>query len=128
MLGQDVLNYCAAGGEGRVKITKALDINAEQEEHEQARVADARRVNGTTYDKVTVEGVLAVHNYKRETVTIEISRTVTGELVASSSRCESVKRAEAVRAVNPTTDLKWTVTVPAGGALEIKYTYTVFVN
>lgn len=128
VLGQDVLNYCAAGGEGRVKITKALDIRAEQEEREQERQHDARTFNGDRYDRVTVAGTLSLRNFKREAVTVEISRTVTGEFAASSTRCEAVKRAEAVRAVNPTTDLRWTVTVPAGGTLDITYSYVVYVR
>ncbi len=128
ILGQDVLNYCAAGGEGRVKITKALDIRAEQVETEQARQHDARTFNGNRHDKVTVEGTLSLRNFKREAVTVEISRTVSGEFISSSTTCAAVKRAEAVRAVNPTTDLKWTVTIPAGGKLDITYSYVVYVR
>lgn len=128
ILGQDMLTYTSAGGTGRIKITRAVDVRAEEHEYEKARQPHVKQFYGDWYDLVTVEGTITIENFKRDPVRMEITRTVEGQLLESTLAVEAVKLATWLRRVNPQTKLTWEFTLPAGKKQEYRYTYQVYVR
>lgn len=129
ILGQDMLNYTARGAGALVKITKALDIRADSTEEEIARERFALRMpnSGVTYDLVTLKGTLEIKNRKAQDVKLQVSREITGELVESQFNPKITKTAKGLRQVNPRVKLDWDLSLGAGKAVTVTFSYKVFV-
>jgi hypothetical protein len=128
ILGQDILHYTNVGSQTVLKITQALGVKAEEREVETGRELEALRMHGYVYDQITIRGDLRVRSFKAEPITLEVTKTVSGELQSTSPEAETTKLATGLWRVNPTSMLKWTLEVPAGETREISYTYTVLVR
>ncbi len=128
IVAQDVLKYTPRGAEAEVRITKAVDLAADAEEIEVSREAGARRYRNVSYDLVVVEGTLTIESFKAETVTVEITREIEGDVVLSEGNPEVVKLAEDLRAVNPRSRLKWTLVLPPGREVALRYRYRIYVQ
>ncbi|MFN8218957.1 MAG: hypothetical protein U0S12_02345 [Fimbriimonadales bacterium] len=128
ILGQDMLNYTARGSNALVKITKALDIRADQSEEEVGRERGAYRVpnTGVTYDLVTLKGTLEIKNRKAQDVKLSISRELTGEVLTADNDPKIVKTAKGLRQMNPRARLSWELPLAAGKSMTITYTYKVY--
>jgi hypothetical protein len=128
IVAQDLLKYTPRGAEAEVKITRAVDLDAEAEEMEITRRAGARQVRNVSYDLVTVEGTLTIRSFKNDTVTLEILRELEGDLVSAEGRPEIVKLAGNLRGVNPQSRIKWKITLAPGDEVKLKYRYQIFVQ
>lgn len=128
ILGQDMLNYTSAGAETTVRITKALDIRADDAEEEVSREALENPLRGSWYDLITLKGTLQVHNRKSESVKLQITKYLTGEMVSADGSPEIKSIAKGLRAVNPRQQLRWTVTLKPDEKLTLTYTYKVYLN
>lgn len=129
ILGQDESRYTPVGGDALIKITKALDVRADQSEEEVERERGALKVYSTTptHDLVTVKGTLQLQNRKGEAIKMSVTKDVTGEVVGSTGDPKIAKTAKGLRDVNTHARLEWTPTVPAGKTIELTYTYKVYV-
>lgn len=130
VLGQDTLLYTAPSVETNLKITQALDIQAEVNEFETNRQRNAYEQQRRNYDLVTVKGTIAITNYKSETVTLEISKVLSGDVVSADGDPEINKLAEGLRSVNSTSELKWNLEIKPGvdNKQVFEYSYTVYVQ
>lgn len=93
ILGQDTLYYTPTQGETTLKITQAVSVKAEQLEFETERKRDAARLYGYHYDLVTVDGKLSVTNFQPKTITLEITKTLSGEVKSSQPKVKIEKLA-----------------------------------
>ena len=125
ILGQDTLAYTPPGGEQTLRITQAVGVKAEEAEIEVSRERNATEYYGYPYDRVTVEGRLAVKSFKEKPITLEITKTLSGELKASKPEAEVTKQARGLEAINPLLELTWTVELEPGEREELSYTYDV---
>ncbi|UCC21510.1 MAG: hypothetical protein JSW23_06745 [Planctomycetota bacterium] len=128
ILGQDTLNYTAAEGETTVKITQAVGVKAEQVELEIERKRDAARLYGNHYDLVTVEGKLSVRNFQQKAITLEITKTLSGEVKSSEPEAKIESLARGLRRMNAVRELTWRVELGAGERKELNYLYEVYVR
>ncbi len=128
ILGQDMLTYTSPGAEARVKITKAMDVRAEDLEEEIDRKRQAATFRGVSYDLVTLKGTLSVTNRKAEDVKLEITKDLTGEVKSADGPPKITAQAKGLRAVNPKQKVQWTTTIKPGEKKVITYTYTVYVT
>lgn len=130
VLGQDTLLYTAPKVESKLRITQALDIQAEVNEYETNRERNALEQQRRNYDLVTVKGTIAVTNYKDETVKLEISKLLSGEVVNADGSPVINKLAAGLRSVNSTSELKWNIEIKPGldNKLVFEYSYTVYVQ
>lgn len=124
ILGQDTVNYTPDKAETDLKITQAISIHAEQNEYEIDRQRSASEFYGSRFDLVTVNGELAVTNFKDETVKVEISKELLGEVVKADGNPEIVKLASGLRRVNPQSKLVWKIEAKPGKDNVVKLTYT----
>jgi len=128
ILGQDTLTYTPVGGSVTVKLTRAVGVAAQQQEVEVEREAEAIKLFGRLYQRVTVEGKLRVHNFKSEPIDLEIAKSLSGELKSATPEAEVRQLAWGLRQVNTANTLTWHLTIPAGEETELAYTYAVLVS
>ncbi|HEV2991614.1 MAG TPA: hypothetical protein VG759_24480 [Candidatus Angelobacter sp.] len=127
-ISQELLSYTPKSASGYLKLTVASDIHADRDENEVTRVKGATRIAGTTYDAVTVEGTLRVHNYKAAAATLHVVKDVVGEVLSASHAGKSHKTTKEIEAVNPHSTIEWEMPVKAGEEIELKYRYKIFVH
>jgi hypothetical protein len=128
ILGQDMLNYTPVKDRGTVKITRAMNVKAEQIEIEKERKRNAAQWYNNNWDLVTVEGKLSVTNYKDEPITLEVTKSLSGEVKAMQPEAKLEKLAKSLRMVNANIRLTWTIELGPGEQKEIGYTYEVYVR
>jgi len=126
LLGQDQLNYAAAGARTTVRITRAIDVQGEQVEVEIARDRGTGHFYGYSYDRVRVKGEVRATNRKREAVRLEITKVLQGEVTQNKNEGKVVQLAKGLRRVNPNVRLTWTVAIEPGQTSSIEYEYTIF--
>ncbi|MFO8009066.1 MAG: DUF4139 domain-containing protein [Candidatus Brocadiia bacterium] len=128
ILGQDILGYTPPGGEATLRITQAVAVKAEQAEREVERERNAARYYGYSYDRVTVRGRLALHNFKDQAVTLEITKELSGEVTSTDPDAEIETTARRLRRMNPSHVLTWTLELAPGQKREVTYSYRVLVR
>jgi hypothetical protein len=128
IIGQDTLRYTPPKGEATVRITQAVSVRAEQFEQESKREREALRMYGSYFDRVTIEGTLRIRNYKSEAVSLEVEKTLSGEIKEMSLEAEDVALARGLRRMNPTHHLTWELELGAGEGEEITYVYEALIR
>lgn len=128
ILGQDTLHYTSVGGKTNVRITKAVDLKAEQSESEVDRKRSAATFYGNIYDLVEVRGTLRAANYKDKSLTLTIGKDVSGEVIESAPTARVEQTARGLRKVNPKSVLSWELPIGPRGKIEITYSYRVYVR
>jgi len=130
ILGQDVLNYTAASEKAStvVKITQAVSVKAEQTETESSRERDAVTLYGAHFDRVTLQGTLRVANYQDKAISLEVKKTLSGDVKSSSPKATDVTLARGLQSMNPTHELTWTIALEPNGSEEVKYTYQALIR
>ena len=128
ILGQDTLNFTPVKEKGTVKITRAMNVKAEQIELEKDRKHNAAQWYNTNWDLVTVEGKLSVTNNQDKPITLEVTKSLSGEVKAMQPEAKLEKLAKSLRMVNANSRLTWTIELGPGEQKEIGYTYEVYVR
>lgn len=128
IIGQDTLFYTPPKGKTTLKVTQAVSVKAEQGEFETDRKRNAAEFYGRSYDLVTIKGKLSVTNFKSEQITLEITKTLSGEVKLSQPEAKVETLAKGLRRVNPNKKLSWTIDLEAGGSVQFEYTYDVYVH
>jgi hypothetical protein len=128
ILGQDKLKYTPQKSKTTLRITKAVNVKAEQTELETARKREAERFYGDYFDLITVDGKLSVRNLQQKAITLEITKTLSGEVKESEPKAAIEKQARGLRRMNGIVNLKWTIELGAGERKDLSYKYEVYVR
>ena len=126
-LAQDTMNYTPKNAKTNVKLTVATDVKHERHEYEIDRQRDVRIYNNN-YDLVTVKGELSIKNHKNKEITIEIKKTLTGEVTEVSHKGKIEKVAEGLRGVNQNSFISWEIPLKAGEEINVTYKYKVYIT
>lgn len=128
ILGQDTLKYTPAKGETTLRITRAMSVKAEQLELETERKRDAAQLYGYHYDLITVDGKLSVTNFQQKAITLEITKTLSGEVKSSQPKAKIETLARGLRRMNAVKKLTWTIQLKPGEQKQLSYVYDVYVR
>lgn len=128
ILGQDTLNYTPIKEKGTVRITRAVNVKAEQIELETDRKRDAAQWYNYHFDLVTVQGKLSATNLQDKPITLEVTKLLSGDVKSMQPEAKLEKLAKALRAVNTNIRLTWTIELGPGEQKNIEYTYEVYVR
>lgn len=120
-LGQDRLTLIPAGGEGRINLGLAGELEGKVEETELGREIIKDQKQEMTYVKREIRGKLELKNFSKKEAEVEVSRTVVGEVLSTTPQAKVTLISS--DALNPTNKLFWTVKVPAEGKIELVYKY-----
>jgi hypothetical protein len=96
VLAQGMTTYTAVGGNLDLPLTAAVDIQVKKSERETKRTPNAMTWNGDRFARADLAGTIALTNYRKEPVTLEVVRHVLGEADAASSdgKVESINAYE----------------------------------
>lgn len=130
LLGQDMLKYTGVGSEATLRITKALELRADSTEEEVDRTVEQIVLGNskTNYFLVTMKSTLTVQNRKNEDATIEITKYLTGEVLAAEGNPKIEKTTKGLRDVNPRAKVEWQKTVKPGETLTLKLSHKVYLR
>jgi len=128
IIGQDVLNYTPANAKATVKITQASSVSAEQSETEVSRQRDAVQLYGNHFDRVAIQGELRVTNYQEKAISLEIKKTVSGEIKETKPAAKDTTLAQGLKRMNPVHQLTWTITLKPQESQQIAYTYEALIR
>jgi len=128
VLGQDLIHYTSPGSKTTVRITKAVDVSAEQAEYEVSRTRNAANFYGYSYDLVEVRGKLKATNYKDKNITLTITKELSGEVVKTVPAAKVEQTARGLKKVNPKSALTWELPIKSRDKIEIEYSYKVYVR
>jgi hypothetical protein len=128
ILGQGTLKYTPPRDKTLLRITKAMSVKAQQIELETARKRGALTVYSRNYDLVSIQGTLSVKNFQSKSVTLEITKTVSGQVVSAEPEAKIAKLAQGLRRVNEMSKLTWTIEFEPDQEKEIVYNYQAYVR
>jgi hypothetical protein len=128
IIGQDTLKYTPPKAKATVKITQAVSVKTEQTEVETDRARDAVQLYGYHYDRVTIKGTLSAINFKDEKISLEITKTLSGDVESATPKAKDVTLARGLARMNPTHLLTWTLDLKPGDHQEITYTYQALIR
>ncbi len=128
ILGQDTLKYTPEGSTAMLRITRAVGVKAEQIELETSRKREALRMYGETFDLITVKGDLSIVNTQSKAITLEITKTLSGEVQATDPQAKQQKLAQGLTRMNGVSKLTWTLDLAPGSERKITYVYEVYVR
>jgi hypothetical protein len=128
ILGQDTLSYTPVRGETTLRITQAVSIKAEQLELETERKRDAAQLYGHHYDLVMVDGKISAANFQQKAITLEITKTLSGEVKLSRPKAKIETLARGLRRMNAVRKLTWTIELKPGEQKQLGYVYEVYVR
>jgi hypothetical protein len=128
ILSQDTLKYTPQKGKTTLRITKAVSVKAEHTELEIARKREELRLYGDYFDLITVEGKLSVTNFQQKAITLEITKTLSGNVKASEPQAAIEKQARGLRRMNGISKLTWTIELGPGESRNLSYKYDVYIR
>jgi hypothetical protein len=150
VLGQGMMTFTSAGASVDLAITAAVDIQVRKTDRETKRSVNAMSVDGNQYASVDLEGKITLVNYRKEPVTIEVSRSVLGTVgEAENGKTEMVNVFENAAYATPTGTgfpawwswypwpawwhrvngvgrITWTVNAEPGKPVELNYKWKYF--
>ncbi len=85
VLAQSMIRYTSVGNEVDVDVTVATDIHAKKWEKQTDRQDNAKVIGGHNYTRLDMRGFLELTNYKKEKVTVEITRAVLGTVTEADN-------------------------------------------
>ncbi|MFB3882272.1 MAG: hypothetical protein ACE149_13480 [Armatimonadota bacterium] len=128
IMAQDTLKYTAPKAETVVKITQAVGVKAEQGEVVTSRQREAVEMYGSHFDLVSIKGTMKVTNYTDEPVSMEVTKTLSGDVKATTPKAKDVILARNLNAINSVHELTWKIEVKAGDSKELTYSYQALIR
>lgn len=126
-LAQDLIKYTGVGQSSFVKLTQSPDIRVEQTETVIDTRKDAKKLNGYSYDLVTIQSEIEIVNSKKQSVNMAISKQFEGNIKNVSIKYNNRTTVEK-RNLNPTNDLELRPTLQAGETIKIIYSYEAYIQ
>jgi len=127
-VGQDTCFYTAAGSEASIRITRAMNVQAEQAEVEVERKRNAASFYGYGYDLVKLSGELKARNLLDKPIKLEITKELSGEVLQASEAPRDVATARGLKQVNPKHVLTWLLEVKPGDEHKVTYSYQLYIR
>src|SRR4051812_24866626 len=94
-------------------------------EDEKNREDNAKKIGKTIYSKMVLKGTVNVDNYQEKDVTVTITKTLNGTVVAQSDGAK-VTKVNSYNYINPSSNIKWEVKLNANEKKVLTYEYEVF--
>ena len=123
-------------GEGStLRFARSLEMRTRGHEHEDAPkvVADKDakpeliRVGLHEYRRANIHGEMTVTNQRPQASKIIVRRALMGKVLETDGDPKVQPREEGLRAINPTNEVVWTVSLAAGEARTLRYSYQALI-
>jgi hypothetical protein len=127
-LAQEELKYTPAGAEGIIRLSKAIDVQAKNEEEVTDLQENFKRLNKVNYNKATLKGQVKLANYQQKKIKVSVTKIVNGETGILSNGGTSVKLKINNTALNATSRISWEIELNPGEQQTLNYEYSILVN
>jgi hypothetical protein len=127
-VGQDTCFYTAPGSEASIRINRAMNVQAEQDELEVERKRNAANFDGYGYDLVKLRGELKIRNRLDKAIQLEITKELSGEVLEASEAPRDVPTARGLKQVNPKHVLTWLLELKPGDEHKLTYSYQLYIR
>jgi hypothetical protein len=121
-VGQATMEYTANGDEAELRMARAVGIKVESAQNEVSR-GDPIVFGEMRFVPIKMQGKLTVENFRNREAEIRISRTVMGRVIEVQNGGKVKDTQVQPNSPNSRNILEWTVKVPAGGKLEVGYSF-----
>ncbi|MES2620481.1 MAG: hypothetical protein V4615_06485 [Bacteroidota bacterium] len=122
---QDELKYTPVGSTSNIRLSKAIDIIMKNSEDEKNREDNAKKIGKVTYSKVILKGSVNVDNFQNKEVTVSITKSLSGTVLAQSDGAK-VTKVNSYNYINPNSNIKWEVNLKANEKKTLTYEYEVY--
>lgn len=85
LLSQSLMTYASPGGSVELDLNTALDIRVTRTERETDRIPNAFTWNDSRFTRVNLAGELKLTNYRKEPVTVDVTRYILGNPDSASA-------------------------------------------
>ncbi|MCA9054680.1 MAG: hypothetical protein KDA75_12635 [Planctomycetaceae bacterium] len=148
ILAQGMMTYTSAGSTVDLDITAAVNVPVAFEDSETGRVPDAVRWQNTNYQRINLEGRIALSNYHDRPIRVEVERMLVGSADEASDEADisrpgwhtdqqnwgagygsywwSYSWPHWWHHLNSISRLRWTIEIPAGERKDLTYTWHYF--
>ncbi len=126
--GQDVCYYTAPGAETTIRINRAMNVLADEAEFEVERARNAATFYGYHYDLLRMRGELKLRNKLEESVDVEVTKELSGEVLRELPDAKDVKTAKGLKQVNPKHVLTWEIKLKPEEEQTLSYEYRVYIR
>lgn len=126
-IGQQLSSWANPGAETQVRINRALSVSKRAVENEVPESREELRLGGRNGYRTRVSGSVTVGNHRAAAISMLVVKAFSGRLVSAEGDPASELLESGVYSINPRRELRWTVDVPAGGEVTLKYEYEVLV-
>ena len=109
-------------------MNRALNIAAEEGEFEIERTRNATRFHGYQYDLVKVRGELRLRSRLDKSVSVEITKELSGDVLETSPNAKDVTTAKGLKKVNSKHELTWQFELQPGEEQKLSYVYSVYIR
>lgn len=127
-LAQDNMNYTPAGATTSVRLSKAVDVILKNQEEEASRNDSFKKVGKGVFGKVVIKGSVTVENFQETAIALSVTKNVTGEVVKQSDAAQVVKKKNYYTGTNPTSEIKWELSLKPNEKKVLNYEYEVLYN
>lgn len=127
-LAQDELKYVPMGAEGMIRLSKAIDVQAKNEEEVLDILMNFRKFNKDYYNKASLKGEIRLANYQEKKINITVTKTVLGEVYLAGDNGKITRLKGNGSALNPTTSIRWEIELNPGEQRTLTYSYGLLVN
>jgi hypothetical protein len=147
LLAQTLMTYTASGGRSDLDLAPAVDVTVKRQETEGKRTPNAIKWRDYDYARVDVDGRLVVTSFHDAPIKMELTQQFLGTVDRAEQGGQIRKlglgdeedtgpetnlptwwnyNSGDWRAVNGLSTVKWAITVPAKGQIELPYAYHYF--
>jgi len=127
-VGQDICYYTVPGMKTTIRINKALNVQADESEVEVARTRDALQTRHNNYDLVEVKGELKLRNGLAETIALEVTKNLTGEVMETIPKAHVLPSDKGLSSVNRKHVLTYKIDLEAGEDIVLLYRYQIYIR
>lgn len=127
-LAQDELKYVPMGAEGMIRLSKAIDVQAKNEEEVLDVLMNFRKFNKDYYNKASLKGEIRLANFQDKKINITITKMVLGEVYLAEGNGKITRLKGNGSAINPTSSIRWEIELNPGEQRTLTYSYGLLVN
>lgn len=121
-VGQPAMDYTAKGDDTELRMTRAVGIKAEAREVEVER-GESLIQGDVVQTPITLRGTMTIENFRDKPAEVRIRKTINGRILNLSHGGAVKNTVVSPGSPNPSNQVEWTITVPAGQELVIEYRY-----
>jgi hypothetical protein len=115
------------GKESEELVKKPAEKDAKVDKEAKIEKGEIIRIGMNEYRRATIDGELTVTNQRKQPSKVILRRDIKGKVLQTDVDAKVQAYEEGLRAVNPSNEIVWTVSLGAGEEKTVRYRYTALI-